>query len=188
MVVLCSALFGDRFVPRDDLIAVSLSNVNPQNHLGMALCNFTRIERSEQWANWSGLTPSVGRLIEALDANVWPSPRRSARRSAACATIFICRSVCRTVRWGMLGRSWRHAMRRRAGQSGHALHHGGRAVRPGAEYRSGAHCGCGNAITRGRHRRVLRAVRQGFRAENDLLPPLAFEGLSMEALAKLSRG
>jgi opine dehydrogenase len=68
MTALCGALFGDRFVPREDLIAVSLSNVNPQNHLGMALCNFTRIERAEQWVNWSGLTPAVGRLIEALDA------------------------------------------------------------------------------------------------------------------------
>jgi len=68
MTALCATLFGDRFVPRQDLIAVSLSNVNPQNHLGMALCNFTRIEKAEQWANWSGLTPAVGRLIEALDA------------------------------------------------------------------------------------------------------------------------
>jgi opine dehydrogenase len=68
MAALCRDLFGDRFVPRADLIAVSLSNVNPQNHLGMALCNFTRIEKGEAWANWSGLTPSVGRLIEALDA------------------------------------------------------------------------------------------------------------------------
>jgi opine dehydrogenase len=67
MAALCRELFGDRFVPRDDLIAVSLSNVNPQNHLGMALCNFTRIENAEHWANWSGLTPAVGRLIEALD-------------------------------------------------------------------------------------------------------------------------
>ena len=67
MAALCRDLFGDRFVPRDDLIAVSLSNVNPQNHLGMVLCNFTRIENGEKWANWSGLTPAVGRLIEALD-------------------------------------------------------------------------------------------------------------------------
>jgi opine dehydrogenase len=67
MVALCQTLFGDRFVPREDLIAVSLSNVNPQNHLAMALCNFTRIEKAEHWANWGGLTPAVGRLIEALD-------------------------------------------------------------------------------------------------------------------------
>lgn len=30
MTTLCGALFGDRFVPREDLITVSLSNVNPQ--------------------------------------------------------------------------------------------------------------------------------------------------------------
>ncbi len=68
MTALCRDLFGERFVPRADLIAVSLSNVNPQNHLAMALCNFTRIEKAEPWANWGGLTPAVGRLIEALDA------------------------------------------------------------------------------------------------------------------------
>lgn len=67
MAALCRDLFGDRFMPREDLLAVSLSNVNPQNHLGLALCNFTRIEKGEPWANWSGLTPAVGRLIEALD-------------------------------------------------------------------------------------------------------------------------
>ena len=54
MVTLCSALFGDRFVPREDLIAVSLSNVNPQNHLGMALCNFTRIEKAESGRTGAG--------------------------------------------------------------------------------------------------------------------------------------
>lgn len=68
MVALCRTLFGERFVPREDLIAVSLSNLNPQNHLAMSLCNFTRIEKGEHWPNWSGLTPAVGRLIEALDA------------------------------------------------------------------------------------------------------------------------
>lgn len=64
----CRALFGDRFIARDDLLAIALSNLNPQNHLGQVLCNFTRIERGESWANWDGYTPSVGRFIEALDA------------------------------------------------------------------------------------------------------------------------
>jgi opine dehydrogenase len=31
------------------------------------LCNFTRAERGEAWANYGGITPSVARLIEALD-------------------------------------------------------------------------------------------------------------------------
>jgi opine dehydrogenase len=66
--VLCQALFGDRFVQRQDLLAIALSNVNPQNHLAMALCNLTRIEKGEDWGNYAGITPSVGRLMEALDA------------------------------------------------------------------------------------------------------------------------
>jgi opine dehydrogenase len=65
---LCRALFGDRFVPRADLLAVALSNVNPANHLGIALCNLTRMERGEVWHQNTNLTDSVGRLLEALDA------------------------------------------------------------------------------------------------------------------------
>jgi opine dehydrogenase len=64
----CTALFGDRFVARDDVLAIALSNINPEGHMGMALCNFTRIERGETWRNYWGMTPYVGRLIEALDA------------------------------------------------------------------------------------------------------------------------
>jgi opine dehydrogenase len=65
---LCSALFGDRFVPRADLLAIALSNVNPANHLGIALCNLTRMERGEVWQQNENITDSVGRLLEALDA------------------------------------------------------------------------------------------------------------------------
>jgi opine dehydrogenase len=64
----CRALFGDRFVPRDDMIAIALSNLNPQNHLAIALCNLTRMERGETWFQYANTTDAVGRLIEALDA------------------------------------------------------------------------------------------------------------------------
>lgn len=64
---LCNTLFGDRFVRRDGLLAIALSNLNPQNHLGIALLNLTRMERAEQWAQSENVTPTVGRLIEALD-------------------------------------------------------------------------------------------------------------------------
>jgi opine dehydrogenase len=64
---LCTALFGDRFVQRDGLLAIALSNLNPQNHLGIALLNLTRMERGEQWSQGQNITPTVGRLIEALD-------------------------------------------------------------------------------------------------------------------------
>ena len=66
-LALCQALFGERFVPRDGLLAIQLSNVNPQNHLAMLLCNLTRAERGETWGNYWGITPAVARLMEALD-------------------------------------------------------------------------------------------------------------------------
>jgi opine dehydrogenase len=64
---LCVALFGDRFVKRDGLLAIALSNLNPQNHLGIAMLNLTRMERGEEWSQGQNITPTVGRLIEALD-------------------------------------------------------------------------------------------------------------------------
>jgi len=64
---LCTTLFGDRFVKRDGLLAISLSNLNPQNHLGIALLNLTRMEKGEQWSQGGNVTPAVGRFIEALD-------------------------------------------------------------------------------------------------------------------------
>jgi opine dehydrogenase len=63
----CRALFGDVFRPLPDLLAISLSNLNPPIHLANALANFTRIERGEYWANYDGITPAVGRMIDALD-------------------------------------------------------------------------------------------------------------------------
>jgi opine dehydrogenase len=64
---LCTMLFGDRFVPRDGLMAIALSNLNPQNHLGIALLNLTRMEKGETWGQGEHVTPAVGRVIEALD-------------------------------------------------------------------------------------------------------------------------
>ena len=64
----CRALFGDRFVLREGLLAIALSNLNPQNHLAIALCNLTRMELGEVWGQNRHITPAVARLIEALDA------------------------------------------------------------------------------------------------------------------------
>ena len=65
---LCTALFGDRFVRRDGLLAIALSNLNPQNHLAIALFNLTRMERGETWGQAENVTPAVGRVMETLDA------------------------------------------------------------------------------------------------------------------------
>jgi len=64
---LCRALFGDRFQPRDGVLAILLSNLNPQNHMGIALGNITRMERGEVWSQGQNVTPTVGRLLEELD-------------------------------------------------------------------------------------------------------------------------
>lgn len=64
---LCDSLFGQRFVPREGLLAISLSNLNPQNHMGIALGNMTRMERGETWSQGQNVTPAVGALLEALD-------------------------------------------------------------------------------------------------------------------------
>lgn len=64
---ICQTLFGDRFTSREGLLAISLSNLNPQNHLGIALCNITRMERGEEWSQGLNVTPKVGRLLEQLD-------------------------------------------------------------------------------------------------------------------------
>ena len=67
-LALCRRLFGDRFVAREGLLAIALSNLNPQNHMGIALCNMTRMELGEAWGQGAHVTPNVGRLLEALDA------------------------------------------------------------------------------------------------------------------------
>lgn len=64
---LCKTLFGDRFTPREGILAITLSNLNPQNHLGIAMCNITRMERGEDWSQGLNVTPKVGRLMEKLD-------------------------------------------------------------------------------------------------------------------------
>ena len=60
-------LLGERFVERDGLLAIALSNLNPQNHMGIALGNMTRMERGETWSQGQNVTPNLGRLLEQLD-------------------------------------------------------------------------------------------------------------------------
>jgi opine dehydrogenase len=65
---LCQWLFpGISFQPRDGLLAVSLSNLNPQNHLGMALGNISRMDKGEAWYQFQMTTPSIGRFLQDLD-------------------------------------------------------------------------------------------------------------------------
>ncbi|MFO1324969.1 MAG: NAD/NADP octopine/nopaline dehydrogenase family protein [Burkholderiales bacterium] len=63
-----TALFGDRFDTAANVLAVTLTNINPVAHAAMALANITRIERAEIWPQYHYLTPAVARLVEAMDA------------------------------------------------------------------------------------------------------------------------
>ena len=67
-IEVCRGLFGDRFDRIDDVLAVTLTNINPVAHAGLAIGNVTRIERAENWPQYHYMTPAVARLIEALDA------------------------------------------------------------------------------------------------------------------------
>lgn len=62
-----TGLFNTEFRELPNALAVALSNLNPPIHLANALANLTRIEKGENWENYAGITPSVGRVIEALD-------------------------------------------------------------------------------------------------------------------------
>jgi opine dehydrogenase len=66
-VALCTALFGDGFFPQASALASALANVNPQSHGPLAVFNWTRIERAENWPQYHCMTPGVARVIEALD-------------------------------------------------------------------------------------------------------------------------
>jgi len=66
-IALCTALFGHRFRAQKNILATSLININPIAHLGLALCNITRIERQESWPQYHYLTPGVANLIASLE-------------------------------------------------------------------------------------------------------------------------
>jgi opine dehydrogenase len=67
-LAICRTLFGDRFVPADDVLAVALANVNPVAHAAEVLPNLSRIDRQEEWLLFYGLSASGARICAALDA------------------------------------------------------------------------------------------------------------------------
>ncbi|QGW80499.1 NAD/NADP octopine/nopaline dehydrogenase family protein [Variovorax paradoxus] len=66
-IALCTALFGNGFFPQQNTLASALANVNPQSHGPLAVFNWSRIERAENWPQYHCMTPGVARAIEALD-------------------------------------------------------------------------------------------------------------------------
>lgn len=64
---LCESLFDVAFDRRDNLFAITLSNLNPPAHLAIALCNLTRMENGGEFSSYGGITPAVGNFLEDLD-------------------------------------------------------------------------------------------------------------------------
>jgi len=64
----CHALFGDGFTADENSLATALTNINPVAHGPLALFNWTRIERAENWPQYHFMTPRVSAVIEQLDA------------------------------------------------------------------------------------------------------------------------
>jgi opine dehydrogenase len=64
----CRELFGELFVPQANVLASTLTNLNPVAHAPLALFNWTRIERAENWPQYHYMTPQVAGVIEKLDA------------------------------------------------------------------------------------------------------------------------
>lgn len=63
----CEGLFGPVFRDCGDIVTITLSNLNPPNHMAIALCNATRMDRAEVWRQFDNMTPMVARLVERLD-------------------------------------------------------------------------------------------------------------------------
>lgn len=80
----CQALFGGGFTAENNPLISTLANTNAITHVPLALFNWTRIERGENWPQYHFMTPRVASVIEKLDAE---------RRAIANAFGFHVRSI-----------------------------------------------------------------------------------------------
>lgn len=64
----CKALFDGDFTTDENFLATALTNINPVAHGPLALLNWTRIERAENWPQYHFMTPRVAAVIEQLDS------------------------------------------------------------------------------------------------------------------------
>ena len=60
-------LCGERFTLQENLLAVSLSNLNPVAHVPLILCNLTRAEKAERWAIYDCMSGGVAALMKSID-------------------------------------------------------------------------------------------------------------------------
>jgi len=188
-LALCQALFGQRFVERESLLAIALSNLNPQNHMGIALCNLTRMERGEQWSQGQNVTPTVGRLLEALDLE---------RLAIAKALNLSVRTIFEHFHLSF------HVPLASVSDMNQAMHEQGRGgsgpsmaqsryVLEDVPYgllmtaKLGQLAGCPAVLHEAGIRIFSALYGRDFSAENDLLTALKLEGMSLQALSELCR-
>ena len=81
---LCKSLFGDRFQPRDGLLAISLSNLNPQNHMGIALGNIV----GSNIAN-IGLILGIAALLRPIPVHLRTLQREMPLMLAATVLVYL---------------------------------------------------------------------------------------------------
>jgi opine dehydrogenase len=186
---ICKELFGDRFVPRDDLLAIAVSNLNPQNHMGIALCNLTRMERGESWSQNENLTDAVGRLMEALDAERLAI---AGKLGVAVRTIREHYSLSFNVPPGSVGEMARRMHERGDATFGptsldtrYVLEDVPYGLVPTA--RLGRLVGAPATLHEAGIAILGAAYGRDFAAENDLLPALDFDHMPLDKLRRLAR-
>lgn len=63
----CSQLFDSELKIDENPLLSTISNTSAIGHVPLAIFNWTRIERAEQWPQYHYMTPDVSRLIDTLD-------------------------------------------------------------------------------------------------------------------------
>jgi opine dehydrogenase len=66
-LAVCEKLFGGEFTAEESPLVSTLANTNAVTHVPLALFNWTRIERAENWPQYHFMTSRVASTIEALD-------------------------------------------------------------------------------------------------------------------------
>lgn len=62
------SLFGGLFLAEENPLISTLANTNAVTHTPLALLNWTRIEREENWPQYHYMTASVSSIMEKIDA------------------------------------------------------------------------------------------------------------------------
>jgi opine dehydrogenase len=157
--------------------------------MGIALCNLTRMERGESWSQNENLTDAVGRLMEALDAERLAI---AARLGVAVRTIREHYSLSFNVPPGTVGEMARRMHARGDATLGPTTLDT-RYVLEDVPYglvataKLGRLVGAPAPLHEAGIAILGAAYGRDFTAENDLLPALGFEGLSLDRLRRLAR-